>query len=90
MQAFGFLVFKKNRCMHLLKSLYFLYIRNLLCFFLDNIQGLSFHFELYNVKDENKFYFEEFDIFIYFCLLYFCYHNHNFKYVYKFIVIGSA
>jgi hypothetical protein len=56
--------FKFFCCMHLLKSLYFLFIGRLLCFFfffLDKIHGLSFHFYLYNVREENTFYFENFE-----------------------------
>ncbi len=71
-KLFDFLFFFKNCCMHLLKSFYFLSIGNLLCFllFFDNIHGLSFHFYLYSIKDENTFYFEEFEIYIFvFCFL---------------------
>jgi len=59
--------------MHLTKSFYFLSITSLLFliyFWFDNIHGLSFHFDLYNEKDENVFYFEKFEkIFFVFCLL---------------------
>ncbi len=60
-------------CMHLLKSLYFLSIGNLLWFFFDNTHGLSFHFYLHNVKKENTFHFENLEkSFFVFCLLQFC------------------
>jgi hypothetical protein len=50
--------------MHLLKSFYFLSIGSLLFYFTfdNNTHGLSFHFYLCNVKDENTFYFEIFEI----------------------------
>jgi hypothetical protein len=42
----------------------------LFSFFYNNIHGLLFHFYLYNVRDENTFYFEKFDeSFFLFCLL---------------------
>ncbi len=51
-------------CMHLFKSFYFLSIgSSLWVIFLDNTHGLSFHFYLYNVKEENAFYFENFEFF---------------------------
>jgi hypothetical protein len=38
--------------------------------FFDNTHGLSFHFYLYSVRDENTFYFENFEkSFFIFCLL---------------------
>jgi len=57
--------------MHLLKSFFFLPIGSLLFYFIfDNIHGLSFHFDLYSVRDENTFYFENFEkSFFVFCLL---------------------
>jgi hypothetical protein len=59
--------------MHLLKSLYFNSIGSLLCFFFDNIHGLSFHFYLYSVREENTFHFENFEkSFFVFYLLQFC------------------
>ncbi len=51
-----FLFLKKNCCMHLLKSFYFLSIESLLCFYLQH----SWLF-LYSVRDENIFYFEKFE-----------------------------
>jgi hypothetical protein len=51
-------------CMHLLKFLYFISIGNLLyiyIIFFDNTHGLSFHFYLHNVRDENTFHFENFE-----------------------------
>jgi hypothetical protein len=54
---------------HILKSLYFLSIGSLLLLFIyDKTHGLSFHFHFYNVKDENPFYFEEFEkpLFVFF------------------------
>jgi len=65
----GLLVFINFYCMHLMRSHYFLSIRSLLCFFFDNIHGLSFHFYLYNEKDENIFYFEKFENFFFFLFI---------------------
>jgi hypothetical protein len=49
-------------CIHLLKSFYFLSIGSLLFYFIFyNNHGLSFHFYLYSVIDENTFYFENFE-----------------------------
>jgi hypothetical protein len=62
-------------CMHLFKSFYFLSIRIHLWgfFFWDNTHGLSFHFYLYSVKEENAFYLENFKkSFFVFYLLQFC------------------
>jgi hypothetical protein len=48
----------------------------------DNTHDLSFHFYLYNVKEKNTFYFENFEkSFFVFCLLQFCFHNRNSKYM---------
>jgi len=51
--------------MHLLKFRYFLSIGSLLWFFFllfwDNIHGLSLHFYLYNVREENTLHFEIFE-----------------------------
>jgi len=45
-----------------MKSLYFLSLEACyVFFFFDNIRGLSFHFCLYSEKDENIFYFENFE-----------------------------
>jgi hypothetical protein len=63
-----------NSCyMHLLKSLYSLSIGRLSWFFFCNTHGLSFHFYLYNVREENALHFENFEksCFV-FCLLQFC------------------
>ncbi len=41
-------------------------------FFCDNTHGLSFHFYLYGVKEENTLHFEFFEFFFVFCSLQFC------------------
>jgi hypothetical protein len=64
--------------MHLLKSFYFISIGSFLWFFffLDNTHGLSFHFYLYNVREEKTFYFENFESSSFvFYLLQFCHPN---------------
>ncbi len=70
-----FLVFF-SYCKDLLKSFYSLSIGNLLWvffFFFDNTHSLSFHFYLYNVKEENALHFENFEkSFFVFYLLQFC------------------
>jgi hypothetical protein len=50
-------------------------------FFFYNTHGLSFQFYLYSVREENTFYFEEFEksFFVSFLLQFHC-HNYKSKY----------
>jgi len=58
---------------HLLKSLYYFPIGSLLWLsFFDNTHGLSFHFYLYSVKEENTLHLEILNFFFVLCLLQFC------------------
>jgi hypothetical protein len=86
LQRFGFFVFL-TFLLHASFEIFLFYFYwklaiILFYFIFYNTHGLSFCFYLYIVKEENTFYFEECEKYLFlFCLVQFCCHNHNSKYV---------
>jgi len=65
----GFSCFFYSCCMHILKSLYFLFIGSLLWFFKKITTLMAFHFiftSIDSVKKENTFHFENLEVFFIF------------------------